>query len=181
MVRAVFLDRDGVINANVERGGRPVAPRLLDEFHILPDAKSALDRLKHAGFLLVVVTNQPDVAKGLTNKADILEMHAQIRRQLPVDEIVVCYHVDCDNCSCRKPKPGMLLDAARKHNIDLSRSYIVGDRWRDIEAGRRAGCYAIFIDYGYRQDGINQPDKVVKSLFEAADFILADVGSGVSL
>ena len=174
MVRAVFLDRDGVINANLERDGKPVAPRSHAEFRILPGVEDAVVRLKGAGYLLIVVTNQPDVAKGLVDRADVEIMHAEIRRRMPVDEIMVCCHVDADNCRCRKPKPGMLLDAAARYAIDLPRSYIVGDRWRDVEAGRRAGCTAIFIDYGYPQEGINEPDKVLGSLSAAADFILAE-------
>jgi D-glycero-D-manno-heptose 1,7-bisphosphate phosphatase len=173
MVKAVFLDRDGVINANLERNGRPVAPTRLAEFHILPGVEDAARRLKAAGFLLVVVTNQPDVANGLTPKATVEAMHAEVRNRLPVDDIAVCYHTDRDGCACRKPKPGMILNAAQKHGIDLAGSYLVGDRWRDVEAGRAAGCCTIFVDYGYPQDQPATPDKVVSSLAEAAEFILA--------
>ena len=172
MVKAVFLDRDGVINANLERDGKPVAPTTLAEFRILPGAVQATRSLKDAGYLLVVVTNQPDVATGLTSKATMDAMHAKIRRELPIDDIMVCLHVDADQCTCRKPKPGMLLDAASKHSIDFKASYIVGDRWRDVLAGQAAGCRTIFVDYGYRQDQPAAPDKVVGSLPEAADFIL---------
>ena len=172
MVRAVFLDRDGVINANLERNGRPVAPTSLAEFRILPGVADAARRLKRAGFLLVIVTNQPDVADGLTAKATVEAMHAEILRRLPIDDIMVCFHADRDNCSCRKPKPGMLLEAAAKHGIDLAASYLVGDRWRDVRAGHAAGCRTIFVDYGYPQDQPAQPDKVVRSLREAADFIV---------
>jgi D-glycero-D-manno-heptose 1,7-bisphosphate phosphatase len=174
MVRVVFLDRDGVINANLERDGKPVAPRSLAEFRILPGVEDAVDRLKSAGYLLIVVTNQPDVAKGLVDRVEVEAMHAEIRRRLPVNDIIVCYHVDADNCLCRKPKPGMLLVAAAKYEIDLPRSYIVGDRWRDVEAGRRAGCTTIFVDYGYPQESASQPHKVASSLSQAADFILAE-------
>jgi D-glycero-D-manno-heptose 1,7-bisphosphate phosphatase len=173
MVKAVFLDRDGVINANLERDGRPVAPTRLAEFCILPGVEDAARRLKSAGFLLVVVTNQPDVTNGLTPKATVEAMHAEVRRRLPVDDIAVCYHADRDNCACRKPKPGMILNAAQQHGIDLVASYLIGDRWGDIEAGRAAGCCTIFIDYGYPQDQPATPDKIVKSLAEAAEFILA--------
>jgi D-glycero-D-manno-heptose 1,7-bisphosphate phosphatase len=172
MVKAVFLDRDGVINANLERNGKPVAPTSLAEFRILPGVEDAARRLKEAGFVLVVVTNQPDVANGLTPKATVEAMHEEIRRQLPIDDIMICFHADADNCSCRKPKPGMILEAAAKHAIDLAASYIVGDRWRDIEAGRAAGCGTIFVDYGYPQDQPAKPDTVVRSLSEAVEFIL---------
>ena len=173
MVKAVFLDRDGVINANLERNGRPVAPTRLAEFRILPGVEEAAQRLKAAGFLLVVVTNQPDVANGLTPKVTVEAMHDEVRKRLPVDDIAVCYHADKDDCACRKPKPGMILDAAQKHDIDIARSYLVGDRWRDVAAGRAAGCRTVFVDYGYAQDQPATANKVVKSLAEAAEFILA--------
>jgi len=172
MVKAVFLDRDGVINANLERNGKPVAPTTLAEFRILPGVVEAARRLKDAGFVLVVVTNQPDVANGITPKATVEAMHAEIRRQLPIDDIMICVHTDADHCSCRKPKPGLILRAAAKHGIDLSSSVMIGDRWRDVLAGQAAGCRTIFVDYGYPQDRPARPDKTVRSLAEAADFIL---------
>lgn len=171
-MRAVFLDRDGVINANLERNGKPVAPTTLAEFRILPGVEDAVRRLKHAGYLVVVVTNQPDVAGGLTPKATVEAMHAQIRRRMPIDDIKICYHVETDNCACRKPKPGMILVAASEYGIELAASYVVGDRWKDVEAGRAAGCLTIFVDYGYVQDGPNRPDKVVRSLPEAVAHIM---------
>lgn len=177
VVKAVFLDRDGVINANLERDGRPVAPTSLAEFSILPGVDDLARRLKEAGFLLVIVTNQPDVANGLTPKATVEAMHNEIRRRLPIDDIMVCFHADSDRCSCRKPKPGMILRAAAKHGIDLGASYLVGDRWRDVHAGRAAGCHTIFVDYGYPQDQPAQPDKVVRSLREAAEFIAGREGA----
>jgi len=172
MVKAVFLDRDGVINANLERDGRPVAPTTLAEFRILPGVIDAARRLKAAGFLLLVVTNQPDVATGRTPKATMEAMHAEIRRLMPIDDFMICLHTDADHCSCRKPKPGLILDAAAKYGIDLPSSTIVGDRWRDVLAGQAAGCCTIFVDYGYVQDQPAQPDKTVNSLAEAADIIL---------
>lgn len=174
MVRAVFLDRDGVINANVERNGKPVAPTRFADFHILPGVEDALHRLKAAGFLLIVVTNQPDVSTGLTPRAECEAMHAEIRRRLPIDDIGVCFHTDADNCACRKPKPGMILEAAGKYGIDLAASYMIGDRWRDVKAGQAAGCYTIFIDYGYPQEQPMHPSDSVTSLAEAVDFILQD-------
>lgn len=172
MRRAVFLDRDGVINANLERDGRPVAPTTLAEFRILPGVEDAVRRLKDRGYLVVVITNQPDVANGLTERATVEAMHDVIRSRLAVDDIRTCFHNDAAGCDCRKPKPGLILAAAVEHDIDLTQSYVVGDRWRDVAAGRAAGCATIFIDYGYRQDGPNFPDKVAKSLPEATAFIL---------
>ncbi len=173
VTRAVFLDRDGVINANIERDGHPVAPTKLDEFWMLPGTDDAVRRLREAGYLIVVFTNQPDISTGRTPRATLEAMHDIIRSQLAVDDIKICIHTDADNCTCRKPKPGMILEAAAQRGIDLTRSVVVGDRWRDIAAGTAAGCLTIFIDYGYQQDGPHQPDKVVRSLSEAADIILA--------
>jgi D-glycero-D-manno-heptose 1,7-bisphosphate phosphatase len=176
MVRAaIFLDRDGVINANVLRDGKPVAPTHLNEFHFLPGVKEAVHRLKDAGYVVIVCTNQPDVATGRTSRATLAAMHELVREQLKVDEIKACVHTDKDGCACRKPKPGMLLVAAREFNIDLRASFMIGDRWRDIAAGRAAGCATIFVDYGYEQDGPNEPDHVVTSLSEAADVILSSI------
>jgi D-glycero-D-manno-heptose 1,7-bisphosphate phosphatase len=174
MVKAVFLDRDGVINANLERNGKPVAPTSLAEFRILPGVVDAAQRLKHAGFLLVVATNQPDVRNGITPQAAMEAMHDEIRKAMPIDDVMVCLHNDDDNCACRKPKPGLLLDAAAKHGIDLNTSYFVGDRWKDVHAGKAAGCRTLFVDYGYKQDQPAAPDWTVQSLAEAADLILND-------
>lgn len=173
MVRpAVFLDRDGVINANLERDGKPVAPTSLDEFRLLPGVEDAVRRLKRAGYLVIVCTNQPDVPNGLTSRATVEAMHDLVRARLDVDDIKVCFHTDADRCACRKPKPGMILTAAKEHSIDLPRSYVVGDRWRDVVAGHAAGCLTIFVEYGYAQEGPNEPDHVVASLAEAASLIL---------
>jgi D-glycero-D-manno-heptose 1,7-bisphosphate phosphatase len=172
--RAVFLDRDGVINANIERDGRPVAPTMLAEFRLLPGVGEAVARLKQNGFVVVVVTNQPDIATGRTERAVLEAMHREMRRHVAVDDVKICPHVDGDHCDCRKPKPGLILQAARERDIDLPASYVVGDRWRDIEAGRAAGCTTIFVDYGYPQEQPNHPDKVVGSLTEAVSVILAE-------
>lgn len=172
MVRAVFLDRDGVINANIERDGRLVAPTRIEQFTLLPGVEDAVRRLKAAGFLVVVVTNQPDVATGRNSAATIEGMHSIIRSRMPVDDIKACFHVDADNCDCRKPKPGMILQAAAEFGVDLSESWVVGDRWRDIEAGRIAGCSTILVDYSVEQDGPCHPDKTVRSLPDAVSYIL---------
>jgi D-glycero-D-manno-heptose 1,7-bisphosphate phosphatase len=164
-----------VINANVERDGKAVAPTSLDQFRLLPGVPEAVTRLRAAGFLIIVVTNQPDVATGRTSLAVVEAMHAEIRRQMPIDAIKACYHIDADQCNCRKPKPGMILEAAEQYGIDLSASVVVGDRWRDTEAGRAAGCLTIFIDYGYEQDGPNRPNLIVQSLPDAVAYILQNL------
>jgi D-sedoheptulose 7-phosphate isomerase len=172
--RAVFLDRDGVINRPVIRDGKPSPPSSLEELELLPEvAKSLLD-LKAQGFALFVVTNQPDVARGTQTREGVEAIHRSLSSSLPIDDIFVCYHDDADDCACRKPRPGLLLEAQRKYKIDLSHSFLVGDRWRDIDAGHAAGCKTILIDYGYRERKPAQPpEATVRSLREAADWIIA--------
>jgi D-glycero-D-manno-heptose 1,7-bisphosphate phosphatase len=174
--RAVFLDRDGVINRALEREAKPYPPRSLAEFEILSDVTAACAILKQAGFLLVVVTNQPDVGRG-TLKQEIVEtIHAEMCRQLPIDRVEVCYHPGqgAPECDCRKPKPGMLLRAARELGIALAQSWMVGDRWRDIDCGHAAGCRTIFIDRGYAEELRQKPDFSAGNLAEAADIILRE-------
>ena len=167
---AVFLDRDGVINRAVVRDGKPYAPRAADDLEILPGVTEALLRLRTAGFALIVVTNQPDIARGKTTREAVDAMHGFLLRVLPLDEIRVCPHDDPEACPCRKPKPGLLLQAPAH---DLGRSVMVGDRWRDIEAGRAAGCRAtILVDYGYDEPIPHEPDVRVTSLGEGAAWIL---------
>ena len=170
--RAVFLDRDGVINRAIVRDGKPYPPTALTELEILPGVPDALTRLKAAGFRLIVVTNQPDVARGTQTRAEVEAMHAALKAQLPLDEIRACYHDSRDGCACRKPQPGMLLAAAQEHGLELSASYLIGDRWRDIEAGQRAGCTSLFIDYHYAEPRPPEPWVGVASLAEAVDWIL---------
>ncbi|MBI4887703.1 MAG: HAD family hydrolase [Acidobacteria bacterium] len=173
MTRAVFLDRDGVITRSLIRDGRPYAPRSLDEFEILPGVAGALTRLRDAGFLLIVVTNQPDVRKGLVARADVEAMHRRLREALPLDDLFVCYHDDRDGCACRKPSPGMLYAAAVAHEVTLGASCLVGDRWRDIEAGRRAGCTTILVDGGHHEAVASEPHARQPDLDGAASWILA--------
>lgn len=170
MSRAVFLDRDGVLNRALVRDGRPFAPRSLAEFELLPDALRATAALKAVGFRLVVVTNQPDVATGKAKRDTVEAMHARLLDELPIDDVFACYHTDEHGCDCRKPKPGMLHEAARRWGIDLPRSYLVGDRWRDIEAGRSAGCRTFLIESGYRERQA-EADWVVASLADAARIV----------
>jgi D-glycero-D-manno-heptose 1,7-bisphosphate phosphatase len=167
---AVFLDRDGVINKAVVRNGKPYPPATIDELEVLPGVAEALTRLKAAGYALIVVTNQPDVARGRQTREAVVAMHDRLATELPIDEFRVCWHDDADQCDCRKPKPGLLTQAP---HYDLARSLVVGDRWRDIEAGRRAGCSAaILIEYGYDEGLTEEPDVRLQSLSEAADWIL---------
>jgi D-glycero-D-manno-heptose 1,7-bisphosphate phosphatase len=176
--RAVFLDRDGVINRALVRDRKPYPPKNILELEILPGVVEALESLSDAGWVLVVVTNQPDVTRGVTNLVDVEKINNYIKRILPIHEFRTCYHDDHDGCSCRKPNPGALYAAAHVHNINLKSSYMIGDRWRDIEAGERAGCETIFIDYGYDEKQPKHFDHRVCSLAEAAKIILGD-GHGI--
>lgn len=170
---AVFLDRDGVLNRALVRGGKPYPPQTLQEFEILPEVESATRRLKEEGFALVVATNQPDVAKGTQRREVIEAMHERLRERLPLDAVKVCWCEEAPGCACYKPKPGMLLEAAAELGLDLARSFMVGDRWRDVGAGRKAGCFTIFIDRGYDEKLIEAPDAVCRDLAEAVGVILA--------
>lgn len=174
MKRAVFLDRDGVINRAVVREGKPYPPRSLAEFEILPGVAEACAQLKTAGFLLVVATNQPDVGRGTQRREEVEAMHAAMCAALPIDRVEVCYDPGGGEPSeCRKPAPGMLLRAARELGIDLAASFMVGDRWRDIDCGAAAGCRTIFIDCGYAESLKTPPDFCAASLHDAAIIILS--------
>ncbi len=171
--RAIFLDRDGVLNQARVVAGKPHPPATLEELVILPGVVEALAKLRKAGYLLVVVTNQPDVARGTQRREVVEAMHEKMRRELPLDRVEVCYE-DGEQTPRRKPNPGMLLDAAAALGIDLAASFMVGDRWRDIEAGQRADCRTIFIDYGYDEPRPEPPaDFTARSLADAAQWILA--------
>ena len=177
--RAVFLDRDGVINRAFVRDGKPLPPPTLQELEILPGVPEALRDLKQHGFELLVVTNQPDVGRGKQSRESLDAMHRSLSASLPIDDIFVCTHTDQEKCDCRKPLPGMILEAARKHNIDLAASFMVGDRWRDVDAGYNAGCKTILIDYGYSERAPDHaPDLRVRSLREAADWIIRSTPKG---
>ena len=172
---AVFLDRDGVINRALIRDGKPYPPPSVDEFEILPGVAEACAKLKQAGYLLVVATNQPDVGRGTLKREIVEAMHEHMQRVLPIDRVEVCYHPGkgASECDCRKPRPGMLLRAAKEMNIDLTRSFMIGDRWRDIDCGHAAGVTTILIDYNYAEELRAQPDFTVSSFAEAAAVILA--------
>lgn len=172
--RAVFLDRDGVLNRAVVRDGRPYPPAIVAEVEILPGVVEALQRLKVAGFVLIVVSNQPDVARGTTPQETVEAINAFLANRLPVDRFIMCYHDSADNCDCRKPRPGMLFEGAKEFDVDLSLSYMVGDLWRDVEAGIAAGCKTIFVDYGYDEKRPQSYDYHVFSLQEAAITILME-------
>jgi D-glycero-D-manno-heptose 1,7-bisphosphate phosphatase len=168
---AVFLDRDGLLNEVDVLDGTPHPPSGTEELRLLPGVVEACNRLRELGFALVVVTNQPDIARGKQTRGEVDRMHDVLRARLPLDEIVVCAHDDADDCPCRKPRPGMILDAAARLDLDLASSFCVGDRWRDVEAGKRAGVMAIYVDRGYGERRPKDPDAVALSLSDAVKVI----------
>lgn len=173
---AVFLDRDGVINHSIVRDGRPFAPTAQEEFAIIDGVPDALKTLHEAGFLLIIVTNQPDVARGLIQKEVVENFHQDLLKAFPLDDIKVCYETEESGSRYYKPRPGMLLEAGEEYDIDLSKSFMVGDRWRDIACGRAAGCFTIFIDYGYVEKLTEIPDATCRGLREAVPIILRHFG-----
>ena len=179
MQRAVFLDRDGVLNRAPVLQGKPYPPASVADLEILPGVVEACAALRAAGFVLVVVTNQPDVARGTQQREIVEAINQVLRAHVPVDDIRVCYHDDQDRCTCRKPSPGLLLQAAEDWQIDISVSFIIGDRWRDIEAGRRAGCKTVLLEQHYADADRVTPDHRASSLAEAAGWILRQSSSQI--
>ena len=170
---AVFLDRDGVLTEARVDAGVPRPAATVDDVRILAGVREACDRLRRAGWLLLCVTNQPDVARGTLDMASVRTVNERVRHALDLDDILVCPHDDADACACRKPLPGLLLEAADRWSVDLSASVMVGDRWRDVEAGRAAGCATVFIDRGYAEDRPVAPDAIASDLPDAVSHILA--------
>jgi D-glycero-D-manno-heptose 1,7-bisphosphate phosphatase len=168
MRRAVFLDRDGVLNRTIVRDGVPYPPASDDELELLDGVSKALALLAEYNLMLIVVTNQPDVARGIQTRAAIEQINQRLSEQLPLDAIFACYHDNTDECDCRKPRPGLLLQAAEAHGIDLRLSFMVGDRWSDIVAGQAAGCRTLLLDVAHSQSQRCAPDYVVADLLEAA-------------
>lgn len=175
---AVFLDRDGTLNVQVVRDGKPYAPASVEEFHLFDGVPSACKALKAAGYALVVATNQPDVGRGTQSRAVVEAMNAKLREWVPeIEAVEVSYDPGRgEYAPRRKPEPGMLLDAARDLGLDLTRSWMVGDRWRDIDCGKRAAVRTVFIDFGYSEELQSAPDFTVKSFVEAAGVILRASG-----
>jgi D-glycero-D-manno-heptose 1,7-bisphosphate phosphatase len=169
--KAIFIDRDGVINKVIMRDEKPSSPWNLREFEILSDVKECLELFKKMGFLNIVFTSQPDISRGNLKIEDLEKMHKIISETLPVDEIKFCPHDDKDNCSCRKPKPGLILEAVKKWSIDLKKSYVIGDSWKDIGAGKAAGCKTLLIRRGYNKDFQKDYDFEVDNLKKTVEII----------
>jgi D-glycero-D-manno-heptose 1,7-bisphosphate phosphatase len=171
--RAVFLDRDGTLNYPVVREGRPYPPASLAEMELIPFAREVCANLRASGYLLILVTNQPDIARGSQTLSAVNEMNGWMQQELSLDDVWLCPHDSGDGCLCRKPSPGMLTQAANLWNINLAESFMVGDRWRDIEAGRRAGCRTVLIDYQYDEQRAAGYDQATPDLVGAAAWILS--------
>lgn len=177
--RAVFLDRDGVLVETLVREGRAFAALTLDEFRLCPDAGPQVARILAAGFLPIVFTNQPEMARGTLSATTLGRMHERLRAAVGVADIFVCPHDDGADCACRKPRPGMLHAAAARWGIDLLGSFVVGDRWRDIDAGRAVGCYSVLLERPYSDCAV--ADARVSTLIEAVDAVLARAESSHGL
>lgn len=170
MNKAVFFDRDGIINKAIIIDNKPYPPKNLTELELIDGIHLLMWELKSKGFLIFVITNQPDVARGTQTKSMIEAINNNIKKELPIDEIFVCYH-DEGNCTCRKPMPGFILQAKDTYNIDLNQSFMIGDRWRDIDCGNYAGCLTIFVDYGYNEKLKSKPSYTVKNIKEIKEII----------
>jgi transaldolase len=178
----VFLDRDGVLNDAVVRDGRPHPPPSLADLTVPANVPVLVRRLREAGYVTVGVTNQPDVARGRQSRVVADALNDAVGRAAGLDALLVCYHDDRDHCACRKPAPGLLTEAARRLHLDLAASIMVGDRWRDVVAGQRAGCRTVFIDYDYREEKPMPPaDATVRSLEEGVTWILGGPAAGPSV
>lgn len=175
MTAAVFLDRDGVLTEASIVDGVPQSPRLASEMRILPEAAPACEALRTVGLALICVTNQPEIARKNLDPAELGAMNEILRSALGLDEVVVCPHHDADRCDCRKPLPGMILDAATRLGIDLAASFTVGDRWRDVDAGSAAGTATVFIDRGYDEALREEPDVTVGGIEEASEWIIEQI------
>lgn len=174
MKKAVFLDRDGVLNRSILVNGLPRPPTSVREIEILEGVSEAIQILKNNEIIPVVVTNQPDVSRGITTQSNVEAINAFLGNALKIDHFYTCFHDDRDLCECRKPAPGLILCAAQDLKLDTRRSYLVGDRWRDISAGQAAGCQTFFIDYSYPELKPKMPFKEVTSLLQAVNLMVGD-------
>ena len=161
-VKAIFFDRDGVLNKSVIVNRKPYPPKTVAEVIIPDGVKESVLELKKMGFTLIVITNQPDIARGSTTYKAVNDINDFLKTNLLLDDVYCCTHDDSDNCTCRKPKPGMIIEAEKKWNINLEKSFLIGDRWKDIQAGKNSGLKTILIDYNYNEKFI-EPDYKVKN------------------
>ena len=172
-VKAVFLDRDGVLNNSIIIDGKPYPPKSVDELIIPEGVREGLQKLSKQGYILIIITNQPDVARCKTSLKTVVSINNYLLQNLVIDDVFCCIHDDIDNCSCRKPKPGMIIEAAEKWNIDIENSYMVGDRWKDIETGKNAGVKTILLKHDYDEKRV-EPDYSCIDFKEVTQIILSN-------
>ena len=170
--KCVFLDRDGVINQPIIINKKPYSPRKIQEFIFTTDIKNLINKVVNLGYKVIVVTNQPDIATGDLSESLLNHFHKCITDEMLINDIFVCKHKSSDNCNCRKPKPGLIIEAAIKHKINLKESFFIGDRWKDVDAANKVECHSIFIDYGYSERLKTDPKNCVKSVKDAFDLII---------
>ena len=167
---AVFIERDGVLNqVRVERQ-HPVSPLTLDDFRINQEAVLLLQKLKATGFLLIVTTNQPGLSRGYQSRRELDRMHDLLRATFALDDILLCPHDETDGCSCRRPKPGLLVEAGFKWRLSLDRCFVISDKWQDAEAGRAVGCTSLLLQSPW--NGVARPDLVLPDLAAAVEKLL---------
>jgi len=176
MKAAAFLDRDGVLNSSIILEGVPCPPRSISEVEILPGVRSAVELLIHNDYLPIVITNQPDISRGSQSISEINKINEYIGTEVGLSSFYICPHDDEDRCLCRKPMPGLIMLAKKELGIDLSKSFLVGDRWRDIQAGQAVNLPTFFIDYSYPEFQPKRPFTRVHSLLEAV-YIRLGVGN----
>lgn len=169
--KCIFLDRDGVINQPIIINQKPYSPRKKQEFIFTNDIKNLINKVVNRGYKVIVITNQPDIATGDLSESLLNYFHKRIMDEMLVDDIFVCKHLSSENCKCRKPKPGLIIEASLKHKINLKESFFIGDRWKDVDAANKVECHSIFIDYGYREKLKTTPKNYVKNLYDAFEVI----------
>ena len=152
MNRAMFLDRDGVLNELVKRDGGYYSPRVSSSFRIIPESVEITKRTKELGYLNIVISNQPDVARGYMDGSELEKMTRALIDELTIDDVFYCTHDDADLCHCRKPAPGLFNQAADRWEIDLKHSYMIGDTCKDVEAAKNASVECLLLDRTYNAD-----------------------------
>ena len=171
MNRAIFFDRDGVLNQLVKRDGGLYSPRKSEDYSIFEESIAVVRDFKKLDFHLLVISNQPDISRGFLAESELKKMTSMLLSQIPIDEVFYCIHDDWEACSCRKPLPGLIIKAAHKWNIDLDKSYYVGDTWRDVEAAKNAGVRCLLLNRDYNKNvlcdrRINNMQDIIKSISE---------------
>lgn len=167
MRSAVFFERDGVLNLVKEENGQQLIPSDFKDFRLNAKARVSVQRLKHAGYILLVITNQPGLSQGAQSRRELDRMHAHLERELLLDGVLICPHDANDQCPCRKPKAGLLKEAAFKWHLDLERSFVISDKWQDAQAAHVASCRSILLQSRWNGSGHH-------------DFIVPDLDSAVS-